>query len=67
MIELTEEQRLAVMSGKPVRILIPEIAQTVVLVREEQYQRLCELLEEQEDRKTQEAFLKASHEWVLPG
>lgn len=62
MIELNEEQRLAVLSGKPVRIVLPEIGKTVVLLSEQQYQRLCDLLEEEEDRKTQEAFLKASHQ-----
>jgi hypothetical protein len=32
-----------------------------VLLREEQYQRLQALLEAEEDRKLQEAFLQASH------
>ena len=61
-IELTEEQRQAVSNGEAVHLPVPEIGGTVVVLRAEQYERLRELLEEEEDRKMQEAWLKASHE-----
>jgi hypothetical protein len=57
MIELTAEQRQAVMNGEPVRIQPAEIGKSVVLLLEEQYQKLQELLEEeQEDRKVQRGW-----------
>lgn len=62
MIELTEQQRRAILDGKAVRVADPEWGETVVVVREDLYQRLQALLEDEEDRKVQEAVLKASHQ-----
>jgi hypothetical protein len=68
MIELTEQQRQAVLNGEAIRVSDPEMGEPLVVLREELYQRLKDLLEEEEDRKVQEAFLKASHqsavEWM---
>jgi hypothetical protein len=61
-IDLTEQQRQAVLNGEAVRLQAPELGTTVVLLREEQFQRLQALLEEEQDRKAQEAFLKASQQ-----
>jgi hypothetical protein len=61
-IDLTDEQREAVRNGEAVHVPAPEVGGTVVLLRAEQYERLRELLEEEEDRKLREAWLKASHE-----
>jgi hypothetical protein len=61
-IELTEQQRQALLNGEAVRLQPPEIGAAVVLLREEEYQRLQALREEEEDKKTREAFLKASHQ-----
>jgi hypothetical protein len=62
MIELTEEQRRAVMSGETVRIQAAEIGKNVVLLLEEEYEKLRQLLlEEQEDRKLQEAWQKLAY------
>jgi hypothetical protein len=60
-IELTEQQQQAVQRGEAVRLDVPEIGGAVVVLREEEYQRLQALRDEKEDRKSQEAFLKASH------
>ncbi|HVS37102.1 MAG TPA: hypothetical protein VMS17_16190 [Gemmataceae bacterium] len=62
-IDLTEEQQWAVMNGEAVHLPAPELGGTVVLLRAEQYERLRELLkEEEEDKKMREAWLQASHE-----
>jgi hypothetical protein len=61
MIELSAEQRKAVQNGKAVHVTDPDIGETVVVLREEDYQRLQDLLEEIEDCKEQAAFLRASH------
>ena len=59
-IELTEQQQQAVLRGEAVHLDATEIGIVVILSKEE-YQRLQMLREEEEDRKVQEAFLKASH------
>ena len=62
-IDLTEEQQQAVMKGEAVHLPSSELGGMVVLLRAEQYERLRELLEEEEeDRKMREAWLQASHE-----
>lgn len=61
-IELTEEQCQALLKGEAVRLSPPEVGEPVVLLREDLYQAL---LEEQEDRRLQEAFLQASHTSAL--
>ena len=58
-IELTEEQRRALQNGETVRISDPRIGMPMVLLRED---RLKALLEDEEDRKLQAAFLNASHQ-----
>ena len=60
-IELTEQQQQAVLRGEAIRLDAPEVGGPIVILREEEYQRLQALREEEEDRKLQEAFLKASH------
>jgi hypothetical protein len=60
-IELSEEQRQAIQNGEPVRVAAPEFGHAVVVLREDQYEALRQALEEVEDRKEPEAFLKASH------
>ena len=62
-IDLTDEQQQAVKNGEAVHFSAPEIGGTIVLLHAEQYERLRELLEEEEeDRKTREAWLRSSHE-----
>jgi len=59
MIELTAEQREAVMSGATVRIQPAEISKNVVLLLEEQYEKLRQQLDEdQQDRKVQDGWQK---------
>lgn len=59
MIELSEQQRQAVMSGEAVCIQPADIGKNVILLLEEEYEKLRELLkEEQEDRKLQEGWQK---------
>lgn len=59
MIELTEEQRQAVMHGQTVHMQPAEIGKSVVLLLEEQYDNLRQMLdEEQEDRKLQKGWQK---------
>jgi hypothetical protein len=64
-IQLTDAQREAVKNGEAVHIPAPEAGGDVVLLRAEQYQRLRELLEDDQDRKTREAWLQASHEGAV--
>jgi hypothetical protein len=56
MIELTEEQRQAILKGEPVRLSAPELGGDVVLLRGEQYESIRELLE---DERQQQAFRQA--------
>ena len=59
MIQLTAEERQAVMNGKPVRLQAAEIGKNVVLLLEEEYDRLRQLLEEEkEDRLLQDGWQK---------
>jgi len=57
MIELTEQQRQAVMNGEAVKVPAPELGEDVVLLRAAQYELLRELLT---DRREQEAVLRYS-------
>jgi hypothetical protein len=62
MIELTEEQRQAVRTGEPVRLLPPEIGRNVVMLLEEQYEKLrAAWEEEQADRKLQAGWQKLAY------
>ena len=65
MIELTEEQRQAVLKGEPVRVPVAEIGVDVVVLRAGAYDRIQELLE---DRALHEAWLdltdEARREWA---
>jgi hypothetical protein len=46
MIELTEQQRVAVKNGEAVRVTVPEIGEEVVLVRASLFQHMKDSLEE---------------------
>ena len=61
MIELTEDQRQAVKNGEVIRVSDADLGGIIVVLREESYRRLQDVLEEAEDRKEQAAFLRASH------
>jgi hypothetical protein len=61
MIELTEDQRQAIISGETVRVQPPEIGRNVVLLLEEQYDKLRELQEEEADRTLQEGWQKLAY------
>ena len=62
MIELTGDQRQELRQVEPT-LIDPETSETYVLVRKDLYNRMKALLEEDEnDRKTQQAFLNASHQ-----
>jgi len=62
MIELSESQRQAVISGETVRMLPAEIGKGVVLLLEEEYDKLRQLLdEEQADRKLQDGWQKLAY------
>lgn len=56
-IELTEEQRRAVLNGEAVRVLAPELGEDLVLLQAAQYDRIRELLE---DDREQNAILAYS-------
>jgi hypothetical protein len=47
MIELTEEQRRDLNGGGPPRVLDPATRQTYVLIREEEYDRIRKLFDEE--------------------
>jgi hypothetical protein len=59
MIELTEAQRQAVLNGEAVRLSLPGVSGNLVLLREDQYEKLREL---QDDEALQEAWLDAVEE-----
>jgi hypothetical protein len=62
MIELTDDQRQELQQAEPT-VIDPATNETYVLVRKETYDRMKALVaEDEEDRKTQGAFLKASHQ-----
>lgn len=59
-VELTAEQLEAAKGGQPLRFRAQDTE--YVVLRADLYDRVKELLEDEEDRKLQEAFLKASHQ-----
>jgi hypothetical protein len=60
MIELTEQQRQAVLSGQTVRV--QETGRTLVLLLEEEYEKMRALLEEERaDRRVQEGWQKLAY------
>jgi hypothetical protein len=64
-IELTEEQRQAVMKGEAVRLSAPEVGGDVVLLRAEHYDSLQELLEDERQQKAfREAGLRSAMRWM---
>jgi hypothetical protein len=64
-IELTEEQRQAMMKGEPVRLPVPEVGGDVVLVRAEEYDSIRELLEDQAlQRGFRQAGLRSALRWM---
>jgi hypothetical protein len=64
-IELTEEQRQAVTDGKTVRLTVPELGGDLVLLRAERYERIRDLLEdEQEKAAWAKLARKAANRWA---
>jgi PHD/YefM family antitoxin component YafN of YafNO toxin-antitoxin module len=57
MIELTEQQRLAVKRGETIRVTTPELGEDVVLMSAAQYESMREALQ---DKETQQAVLRYS-------
>ncbi len=51
MIELTEQQRQAVIDGEPIELTPAEIGRKIVLLRSDAYQEILELLQEERIRK----------------
>jgi hypothetical protein len=51
MIELTEQQRQAVINGEAVRVAAPDIGQAVVLLSAAQFESIRELLEDQREQQ----------------
>ena len=51
MIQLTDEQRIAVERGDPVRVMAPELGREIVVVRADLYDSVSELLQEERDRQ----------------
>jgi hypothetical protein len=51
MIELTEEQRRAVLNGEPVEVAVPEIGKRLVLMRADAFDEVWEILQEERTRK----------------
>lgn len=63
MVELTEQQQQALdAEPEPRRVVDPRTNTAYVLVRADAYERVQELLDDEEDRNVQQAFLKASHQ-----
>jgi hypothetical protein len=56
MIELTDQQQQEVKNGQPLRIKLVEFDKPVVLLLEEEYEKLVH--EDEEDRKVQEGWQK---------
>jgi PHD/YefM family antitoxin component YafN of YafNO toxin-antitoxin module len=64
-IDLTEEQRQAVMNGEPVRLPVPEVGGDIVLLRAEEYESIEELLEDERQQKAfREAGLRSAMRWM---
>ncbi len=62
MIELTEQQRQAVLNGETVRVQPAEIGKNLVVLLEEEYEKLRALVEDEEqDRKMQESWQKLAY------
>lgn len=64
-IELTEEQRQAVIKGEVVRLPVPEIGQEVVLLRADAYEDIREILEDERQQKAfRQAGLRCARRWL---
>ncbi len=64
-IELTEEQRQAVIKGEVVRLALPEIGQDVILLRADTYEDIREVLEDERQQKAfREAGLRCARKWL---
>jgi hypothetical protein len=50
MIELTEQQRTAVMKGEPVQLAAPELGINVMVLRADAYEEIREILAEEHTR-----------------
>jgi hypothetical protein len=62
MLELTAEQRQAILSGETVRMEAPEIGKNIVVLLEERFQKLQDsLAEEQEDQNLQRGWQKLAY------
>jgi hypothetical protein len=65
MLELTEPQRQAVEAGGEPPTLVDAKTQTAyVLIRKDLYERVRELLEEEEDRKVQAGWQKLAYRGI---
>jgi len=64
-IKLTAEQQEAVQKGEAVRLTVPELNSDLVLVPAEQYESLCELLnDEREKAAWAQLARKAANRWA---
>lgn len=64
-IDLTEEQRHAVMTGQAVRFSMPEVGGDVVLLRADQYEEIQEIREDQQQQKAfRQAGLRSALRWM---
>jgi hypothetical protein len=64
-IELSEEQRQAILKGGPVRLALPEIGEEVVLLRATAYEEMKEALEDEQVRKAfRAAGLRSAIRWL---
>jgi hypothetical protein len=64
-IELTEDQRQAVLSGEAVRLSLPEFGRDVVLLSTTEYEELRELREDDRQQKAfRHAGLRSALRWM---
>lgn len=64
-IELTEEQRQAVIKGEVVRLALPEIGQDVILLRADAYEDIRAVLEDEKEQKAfRQAGLRCARKWL---
>lgn len=64
-IELTEEQRAAVIHGEVVRLAAPEIGQDVVVLRADTYDDIRAILEdERQQRAFRQTGLRCATRWL---
>lgn len=64
-IELTEEQRQAVIKGEVVRLALPEIGQDVILLRADAYEDIREVLEDERQQKAfRQTGLRCARKWL---